>query len=163
MNRILHAAVLACATFLTNFCLLQNRVVLVSLLLLSSPSLAQKILYGNVTVGSYRMSDLKHKQKELASDYAHSGVPVKIISSFPMSLQGEPGMDFTIHDALLRPYHIGGFVNFAVTTARLNYTDYSGSVDLTQDLIRLVLGAKGWYDLMENLDLYGKADYIFPV
>lgn len=39
---------------------------------------------------------------------------------------------------------------------RLNYTDYSGSMDFVQDLTRVTLGIKGSYEIGHHISIYSK-------
>src|SRR5687767_12164620 len=109
-----------------------NRIILTVLLVIPSVSSAQKFIYINGNVGNYWMNDMKELQEELEAEMAGSGIPVRAVHAFPVSFQGEMGMDFTLHDRLLREYRIGGFLNYTVTEGLITYSDYSGRVDVTQ-------------------------------
>jgi opacity protein-like surface antigen len=129
---------------------------LLLLLLLPAISVAQTTLYIKATAGNYWMNDIKKNQEEFKTDLLNSDIPVKEITSFPPSIQGELGVDFTIHDKQLRHYLLGGFINYTVTEGRLNYSDYSGSLDIIHNLKRVAIGMKGMHDIQNNFSIYGK-------
>ncbi|HEX5171500.1 MAG TPA: hypothetical protein VFW11_20120 [Cyclobacteriaceae bacterium] len=116
-----------------------------------SPSLAQDI-YVKAVAGNYQMENLKKLQREFEATLLSNDIPVSVVSSFPISLQGEFGIDGTLRDGLL----LGGFANYAVTEGRVSYSDYSGSVAIVQDLKRVLVGARILYDIGDNFNLYGK-------
>jgi hypothetical protein len=117
---------------------------------------AQRTIYIRAIAGNYRMKDMKAIQNEIKSDIRSSGIPVKAVSSFPISIQGEIGMDFTVYDSKLREYIIGGFINYAITEGRIHYADYSGSVSAVQNLNRIALGFKAAKNIYHDFDVYGK-------
>jgi len=130
-------------------------------LLLAAPvaSFAQKTIYGKIIAGNYWMRDMKQLQDELNGQLAAKGIPAKATLSFPASIQGELGMDFSIYDAVLNEYTVGGFANYMFTEGLITYSDYSGRVDLEQKFRRFSLGVKGAFSLMDYLQMYGKVSY----
>ncbi|SHG53780.1 hypothetical protein SAMN04488109_0722 [Chryseolinea serpens] len=125
--------------------------VLFFLLCLSFWSTAQSRLYGSVIAGTYQMGDMKALQRDIRDGYIREGIPVKSVTSFSASLQGELG-----YEIRLRKITLGGFVNYAMTEGRIAYADYSGAMAATQQLKRVALGVKFMRDLGHHLHLYGK-------
>jgi hypothetical protein len=123
------------------------------LLLLSCaiPGLAQKSVYVRAVFGTYRMNDMKEFQDELLKDFENNSMPVKITSAFPSSLQVEAGMDFPLENCTL-----GFLMNYAITSGRLHYGDYSGETFAEQNLNRILIGFKASTSIAKNLDVYAK-------
>ena len=136
-----------------------NKLILALLIVLPVTSFSQKIFYGKVVVGNYWMADMKKLQKEYREEFIEEGIPAEIVLSFPVSIQGEFGVDFAIYDALLKEYLVGGFINYSLTSGVINYSDYSGRVDLEQEFKRLSLGIKGATDIRKDLQVYAKISY----
>lgn len=135
------------------------RLIILLLTVLPVTSFGQKILYGKVVAGNYWMSDMKKLQEELKDKFIEEGIPAEIVLSFPVSIQGELGLDFTFYDRLLNEYLLGGFVNYTLTGGLISYSDYSGRVELEQNLQRFSLGIKGAYGFRKDLQAYAKIAY----
>lgn len=114
-------------------------------------SLAQDRIYIHATAGNYSMRDLKAFQSELLETLNQNTLPVKIVRTFPVSLQGTVGMDFQRNDT-----RIGFFINYALTSGKLHYADYSGYSLADQKLNRLALGFSASQNLGHHFQLYGK-------
>lgn len=138
-----------------------KNITLIAWLLLPSLSFGQTTAYVRATPGNYWMNDMKENQEEFKTDLLDSEIPAKTTSSFPVSLQGEAGVDFTIYDRLLRKYQLGGFLNYTVTRGRISYADYSGSLNVTHHLKRTAIGVKGIWGIRDNLAIYTKAAWCF--
>ena len=115
------------------------------------PAVAQENIYVRAVYGTYQMRDLKEFQEEMLSDFQNDLLPVKIVSAFPASLQLEAGMDFTT-----KRYTLGFFANYAITSGKLHYSDYSGETFAEQNLNRISIGIKGSTPIARHLDLYAK-------
>jgi hypothetical protein len=115
--------------------------------------LAQKSIYMKAVAGNYWMGDMKGFLDELRKDFV---LPTKTVNNFSMSVQGEVGLDYKIVNRFLDEYTVGGFLNYAITRGRANYTDYSGSADLYNDLWRIQIGARGLHPINEQFSIYGK-------
>lgn len=136
-----------------------NKVIVTLLLIVPVVSFGQKIIYGKIVAGNYWMQDVKKLQTELRDEYNQEGIPAEIVLSFPMSLQGELGMDFSIYDDILREYVVGGFVNYTFTEGLITYSDYSGRVDVEQSLRRFSAGGRCAYGLTDNIQVCAKVSY----
>lgn len=130
-----------------------HKVTFIVFLFYISPSLAQEI-YVKAVAGNYQMEDMKKMQRQFEATFLSNDIdiPVSVVSSFPMSLQGELGIDYTLRDGL----RLGGFANYAVTKGQVSYSDYSGSLAIVQDLKRVLVGARIIHDMGDNFSLYGK-------
>jgi hypothetical protein len=113
---------------------------------------AQTHVYVNPVMGTYLMKDLKLLQKELNDDYNEQGIQAKTVLSFPISLQIDGGFDI----ALSEKVSLGGFVNYAKTSGKVHYADYSGETYAMQQLSRVSVGAKVIRSLGRHFDFYGK-------
>jgi len=132
------------------------RIIVLIFLLTPAVSPAQPYLYAKAVVGNYFMHDMKELQKKFKTEMEYRNIPAKITSAFPVSLQGEMGVNFTLHNALLEQYFLGGYINYTLTEGRVNYSDYSGSIELAQELVRVGIGAKITYPIKKNLYAYSK-------
>jgi hypothetical protein len=113
-----------------------KRYLLLAILACPLGAIAQTSIYLKTIAGSYRMSDMKGFQHELEEDMNAQGLPVKEVSSFPMSLQGELGFTWTtMNDNLM-----GAYFGYAATRGKLQYKDYSGEVSETTTVARFTVG-----------------------
>ena len=124
---------------------------IILLIFCAIPGLAQENIYIRAVFGTYQMQDLKDFQEEMLSDFQNELIPVKIVSAFPASLQVEAGMDFPT-----KRYTLGFLANYAITSGRLHYSDYSGETFAEQNLNRISIGIKGSTPIARHLDLYAK-------
>jgi hypothetical protein len=130
---------------------MMNVVRIILLLSCAVPAFAQENIYIRAVYGTYQMQDLKDFQEEMLSDFQNNLIPVKIVSAFPASLQVEAGMDFPT-----KRYTFGFLANYAVTSGKLHYSDYSGETFAEQNLNRISIGVKGSTPIARYLDLYAK-------
>jgi len=130
-----------------------KRIGILFLLFLPTIVFSQKRIYASAIVGTYQMSDMKKFQEELVK--GSYTVPLKIVSSFPASLQCELGVDSRDSQ-----YTKGAFISYAVTNGRFHYADYSGSVLGKLYFQRVMAGLKGMISLEHyNLHVYGKLGF----
>jgi hypothetical protein len=113
----------------------------------------QPKIYVSVVAGTYLMSDMKDFQKQHAS---MGLLPLKIVSSFPPSLQAEAGFAYGLYDG---EKTIGGYVNYAFTHGRMHYADYSGDLEYNLDLKRVGLGFRGTHRIAKGLSIYAKLGF----
>lgn len=109
-------------------------------------------IYVNGIVGQYSMKDIKIFQAELNDDLTSSGVPTKIVSEFPASVQLDVGLDKIYESG----FSLGGYLNYTFTKGRMHYRDYSGEVYSDQNVSRIVIGAKASKLLQYGFEFYGK-------
>jgi hypothetical protein len=123
-------------------------------LLMFLPFLAftQSRVYVKAVAGNYRMGDMKEFQREWQKDYDNMGVHTKAVAEFPVSLQVDAGMDFSLDEGA----RIGFFINYATTYGRLYYADYSGETSGKQNLKRVAFGFRAALDIVDNFEAYGK-------
>ena len=133
---------------------------LVTLCLLFSAALSrgQEFVYMKAIGGTYRMSDMKRMQDELLADLSPR-IPARAVRSFPASVGVELGIDFAGYDDVPASHRLGGFTSYILTQGKISYSDYSGEVDIEQDLTRITLGTKGTVGIAANLSLVGKLGF----
>ena len=125
--------------------------VILFVLLIPMMARTQPRVYLSGVAGTYLMSDMRAFQKELHKSAGF--LPMKIVSSFPSSLQAEAGLVYSLYEG---EKTIGGYVNYAYTRGRMYYADYSGSATNDLDLMRIGLGARVARRITEQLSTYAK-------
>ena len=102
-------------------------------LVLSYPVSAQQI---NLTtgIGSYAMTDLKDYGQNLLEYFP---VDVRYVEKFPPYWYYEISVSQPIDK-----YYVGGVVSYGSSGGRVNYTDYSGSITMDQNVRYLELGVQ---------------------
>lgn len=119
----------------------------------------QARIYVSAIGGSYSMNDLKALQAELGNQYrASSGVPLKVVHDFPISLHAELGMLWGNEDRLM-----GGYTAYTKTEGKMHYADYSGEIALTQELTRIAMGFKAILALGNKVHFYGKVGLCYTL
>jgi len=121
------------------------------LLLLPILSQAQSTLYLKAAVGNYAMTGMRKFQQELVDAYENDGIPAKAVLAYPVSLQGEFGID--LHSDKISK---GVFFNYAITEGRIYYGDYSGETFVHQNVSRIFFGYKVGRKLTKSLDVSWK-------
>lgn len=119
------------------------------LFLISFEAIGQRWGYVKAAVGTYQMSDLKALQVELLEDYSHLSIPVEIVSSFPVSVQFEAGLDFQKDK-----FSSGAFINYTKTRGLLHYADYSGEILSQQTVHRVLVGCKMYRSITNSFNFY---------
>lgn len=125
---------------------------IILLVLFPTLAIAQTRMYVKAVAGNYRMGDMKDFQLQTQRDYEGSGIPVKAVTRFPVSLQLDAGVDFSLDEGAA----VGFFLNYATTYGRLYYADYSGEASCKQNLKRIAFGFRAAMDIVDNLEVYGK-------
>jgi hypothetical protein len=125
--------------------------IILFVLLIPMTARTQPRVYLSGVAGTYLMSDMKAFQKQLheSADF----LPLKIVSSFPASFQGEAGLVYGLDEGKKT---IGGYVNYAYTRGRMHYADYSGSATYDLDLMRIGFGVRGTQRIIKHLSAYAK-------
>lgn len=106
----------------------------------SSTAMAQNRVFISGTVGKYSMKMMKEFQEEIfnAMQEEDEDLEMKIVAEFPASLQIDIGFMHKIGEE----GYAGGYLNYAFTKGRLDYSDYSGQTYLDQNIYRVVLGGE---------------------
>lgn len=129
------------------------------LTIVSIPCVAQSRIYFQGTIGQYTMNSLKEFQMGLNSDINSSGIPTKIVTAFPISLQCDIGFDKILNN----DYTLGGYANYAFTKGRMHYSDYSGAAYADQNVSRIVLGFKASKFISRGFAVYGKVGLNYSI
>lgn len=121
--------------------------------MVAMPCAAQIHIYAKAGAGSYSMGGLKKFQKDLVANFDQQGLPAEAVLKFPPSLQFEAGFDWAPDPD--EPI-IGGFVNYAPTSGRVLYRDYSGEAYIDLDVRRWAFGGRASNRLGAGFGLYLK-------
>ncbi|RPI06414.1 MAG: hypothetical protein EHM64_03050 [Ignavibacteriae bacterium] len=105
------------------------------------------------TIGSYNsfsMTDLKQLQQELLNDMRTTGVPARIVESYPSFYGFKGGFLIPVQQNETSLFSMGGIAEYTSAGGRVHYQDYSG--ELRADEIAAVWSFGGIMEYRTNPD-----------